>query len=105
WAGIEDGCGIVDCPCSGFQRLLDDKKRRIWAGGIEAGVVLIGLVDASDKFFVVRRVEACRVPAACKDANPFFAHHPENALVCAGGIAEHGNFSRQPEFAELLEEA
>src|SRR5499427_1326990 len=101
---LEEG-RCVGFASGGFQRLFDDEERRIWTCGIETGIVFIGLVDASDEFLIVRRVEAGRVPAAGNDAHPFIAHHPENALVGAGGVAEHGNFSLQSELAELLEEA
>src|SRR5512143_757551 len=101
---LEEGRRIVDLAARCFQRLLDDQKRGVRTGGIEAGIVLVSLVDAGNEFLVVRCVESCGVPASGEDANPFLAHHPQNALVGAGGVAEHGNFSLQSEVAELLEE-
>src|SRR5262245_7848586 len=102
---LEEGRCVVSFASGGFQRLFDDEKRRIRTCGIEPGIVFIGLVDAGDEFLVVGRVETGRVPAAGDDTHSFVAHHSENALVGACGVAEHGDFALQPEFAELLEKA
>src|SRR5436305_475331 len=72
----------------GFQRLRDDGQRGVRTCGVEARVVLVGLVDAGDEFLVVGRIEAGGVPAGAIDADRLLAHHLEDALVGHGGVAE-----------------
>ena len=67
--------------------------------------MLVGRVDAGDEFLVVRRIEAGGVPARGENADRLVAHHLEDALVGARGVAEHGELALEPEFVELLEEA
>ena len=68
---LEEGRRVVGLAAGGLERLLDDEQRRVGAGGVEAGIVLVVGVDAGDEFLVVRRVEAGGVPAArCKRRPP-----------------------------------
>src|SRR5215472_14122027 len=99
---FEESRRVISLTAGGFQRLLDNEKRRVRAGGVKARIVLVGLIDTGNEFLVVRRVETGGVPAPGNHANAFLTHHAEDAFVGASCVAEHSNFSLQSEFAELF---
>src|SRR5579875_2063283 len=102
---LEEGRRVVRAAAGGLERLLDDEQRRIGTRGIEAGIMLVSLVDAGNELPVVRRVEAGGIPARAIDADGLLAHHPEDTFVGGRRVAEHRDPALESEIAELFEEA
>ena len=71
--GLEESRCVVGVAPGDLERFLDDEKRRVRTGGVEAGIVLIARVDAGDEFLVVRGIEAGGVPTGAESIDRLLA--------------------------------
>src|SRR4051794_26996728 len=100
---LEKARRVLGAATRSLERLLDDEKRGVGAGGVEAGIVLEIRIDRGDEFLVVGRIQAGSVPAGVVRADRLLAHDLQDAFVGARGIAEYRHC--ESGLAELPQEA
>src|SRR5262245_43335835 len=103
--GFEKCCCVVCLSLGCLEGFLDDEKCGVWTRRVKAGVALVCGIDAGNKFVVVRRIQARRIPAPGIDSDSFIAHHPENPLIGACRVTENSNFALQSKIVELIKNA